>query len=571
MKSLKDLKVAYKLMALALIAVIGMAIIGFTGYSHIRDTKIGMDNLYNENMKANQYLNGAITDNYMIQSRVLLMIFETAPDKLQQRQSQIKKYIDDYGNQWKGYVPIAVPGNQSAIDSAQSSWQSYKSTLQNVADLANQGKKEEAAALYENQGSATAVKLRDDLNSLSDIEINAAKNVNDMNNASAQKAIYTMITEIIIFLVLLCIFCLWFVRDITSSLNYMIVICKKLSKGSYIVPKQRAMSRKDEFGQMADSLFDVIKNTSDLMKKMNNSIEQVAASSEELTASSSQSAQASTQVAQSATETATVVEEDKKSIANGQTAIEGIVTSINNIDEKTSAVAEHVSNVVNNVTVGNKSIEESVGKIKNVENTVTSSASIVEKLGKSSQEIGQIIDTISGIAGQTNLLALNAAIEAARAGEHGKGFAVVAEEVRKLAEQSQNATAKITELISSIQSDTTGAVEAMQKGRKEVIEGAKSVEDLRSMFEKINTSIEQVSAQMQAMSSSVNEVMGSAQNVKEKSAESKEHSDHISSEMQSISAATQQQSASAQEIASASEALAKMAQDTQTELHKFKF
>ena len=94
----------------------------------------------------------------------------------------------------------------------------------------------------------------------------------------------------------------------------------------------------------------------------------------------------------------------------------------------------------------------------NIEKTVANSVAVVTKLGERSKEIGQIVENISGIAGQTNLLALNAAIEAARAGEQGRSFAVVAEEVRKLAEQSQEAAKQIANLIGEIQGDTDKAL-----------------------------------------------------------------------------------------------------------------
>ena len=106
-----------------------------------------------------------------------------------------------------------------------------------------------------------------------------------------------------------------------------------------------------------------------------------------------------------------------------------------------------------------------------IEKSVDLVASTISKLNERSQEIVQIVDAISTIAGQTNLLALNAAIEAARAGEQGRGFAVVADEVRKLAEQSQEAAKQIAALITMIKEDTKEAVSAMDTGVQEVKTG----------------------------------------------------------------------------------------------------
>jgi methyl-accepting chemotaxis protein len=204
-----------------------------------------------------------------------------------------------------------------------------------------------------------------------------------------------------------------------------------------------------------------------------------------------------------------------------------------------------------------------------IEQTVNNSSQVVAKLGERSKEIGQIVDTIAGIAGQTNLLALNAAIEAARAGEQGRGFAVVAEEVRKLAEQSKEAAKQIAQLIGEIQGDTGNAIEAMNEGTREVAIGAEVVTTAGHAFGEIAELVTEVYSQVKEISAAIQQMAGSSQQMLLSVKEIERHSKNAAGEAMTVSAATEEQSASTEEIVSSSQNLAKLAQDLQEAVNKF--
>jgi methyl-accepting chemotaxis protein len=127
-------------------------------------------------------------------------------------------------------------------------------------------------------------------------------------------------------------------------------------------------------------------------------------------------------------------------------------------------------------------VSQTVEEMNAIERAVAASTDTIEALGRNSAQIGEIVQVINEIADQTNLLALNAAIEAARAGEAGRGFAVVADEVRKLAERTTKATQQITQMVSSIQNDTSHAVGMIHRGAEQVRRGKGLVAQTGELF-----------------------------------------------------------------------------------------
>ncbi|MBU0784176.1 MAG: methyl-accepting chemotaxis protein [Gammaproteobacteria bacterium] len=186
-------------------------------------------------------------------------------------------------------------------------------------------------------------------------------------------------------------------------------------------------------------------------------------------------------------------------------AVEELTVSISHISENTLQASNTAQTARNAAESGITTLNQVVGGIERIAQSVNESASTVQTLGARSNDISEIISTITEIADHTNLLALNAAIEAARAGDHGRGFAVVADEVRKLAEQTKTATHRISSMIYDIQRMTQGAVGSMDHSVKLVQTGLSQANKVNATILDIQENSERVSEAIATIAVSMGE------------------------------------------------------------------
>ena len=564
-----NIKVNVKILIMVVIAVVGMAIIGIRGAVSINDGHEQMQQLYDVEMKSVELLGAAESKMRTIQVRSMQVISD--PARLAELSKTQQKDISEMETILQEYATLAkMDGSADGLDEMLGYWDSFKKSMPAVMTAVQQGGTQAGIDEYNRKGKDDTVKLRDSLNSLTNITKEEAKAANEAAADSGRSSMMVMLITTIVCVLLLLAFAYKLINSIRGALNIMVHVCDKLSSGNFVVHTEPSQ-RKDELGDLQRALYYMTMKIGDLLKEVSKTTEQMAAASQQLNSSSMESANAATSVAQSVADAAAVVVQQQTAVTNGTDSVASISQSVKSISQETEEVSQEADQAAKKAEAGNLVVEKSVNQIHSVEEKVRTTAQLVDELGARSQEIGAIVDTISDLAGQTNLLALNAAIEAARAGEQGRGFAVVAEEVRKLAEQSATAAQQIADLIGRIQDDTSKAVKSMDSGRQAVVQGAESVEGLRQVFEEINGLVVHVADKIESMSDSIQHVAGQSTEITNHMEQIDTGAAKVADNMQSISAATEEQSASAQEIASASDSLARQAQEVQENLQKFKF
>ncbi|WP_445150643.1 methyl-accepting chemotaxis protein [Baekduia sp. Peel2402] len=292
----------------------------------------------------------------------------------------------------------------------------------------------------------------------------------------------------------------------------------------------------------------------------------VARSADELNAASAEMSTTAEQTGRAVQEIATAVEgvahgaeRQVKMVSSARQrtdAVGDVVRESAGVAAATAQAADRTAEVVGEGVAAARSATEAMAAVREASGDATAA---IRELAAQSEQIGSIVASISGIAGQTNLLALNAAIEAARAGEQGRGFAVVAEEVRKLAEESQQAARSIAALITDMQDGTGRAVAAVEHGAEQTGAGTATVEQAAAAFEAIGTAVHDVTEQVGTIADNADRVVAELARVQDEVAEIANVAEDSSAASEQVSASTQQTSASTQQVAASAAELARTA------------
>ncbi|WP_051823817.1 methyl-accepting chemotaxis protein [Clostridium sulfidigenes] len=329
------------------------------------------------------------------------------------------------------------------------------------------------------------------------------------------------------------------------------------------------LKRKNEIGIMANSLKIMEDNVRDFVIKTSEGAEKVVATSQELTATAEQSAIASEEISRTIENIASGASSQAQDTGEAALSVE----EMGNLLEENKEYTEELNNAAKDIEKEKeegfiilKDLVLKTGESNNASNQVYE---IIISNNESAEKIEKASTMIQSISEQTNLLALNAAIEAARAGEHGRGFAVVAEEIRKLAEESNNFTGEIKTVIEELKLKSENAVNRMKEVKGIIDSQSESVEKTEEKFHRISNSIEITNNVIDKL----NESSEKMNENKEKLVELMQNLSAIAEEnaagTEEASAAIEEQSASIEEIANGSEGLVNIIDELQGIINKF--
>jgi methyl-accepting chemotaxis protein len=433
------LSVSQRLIAMALLGVVGVAVVGVisrTGLSHVNSSM-------SEQVVTAKALRNHLEGDMMhdaLRADVFASLLADTPDEVALVESDLAEHSEWFRTLLAENNKLPLSADvEAAIDEVAAPLDSYIASAESIiATALTQGREVADADLPQFlEDFATLETAMEEASDKIAAASESAELRSDEQVTTANRNVLVALGLVAIATLAVC----WQIsRSITKPLRRAVIGLQKLADKDLTTRVE--VTTKDETGAMATALNTALASLSDAMQAIDTSSEKLASASTDLTAVSSEIAGSAEETSSQSTVVSAAGDEVSSNVASVATAVEEMAASVQEIAQSTSEAARVAADAVQLAGETNADIA---------------------RLGESSQEIGNVVKVITQIAEQTNLLALNATIEAARAGESGKGFAVVANEVKELANETAKATEDISRRIAEIQTDTSRAVGSIQQ------------------------------------------------------------------------------------------------------------
>lgn len=387
---------------------------------------------------------------------------------------------------------------------------------------------DDAAGLMQNgPGKNIMDSLRVELKSIVDAEeILIAARSEEQESTSNFAINFSMVGTLAAILIGLSV-AFFITRGILTPLQATNNILKDIAEGEGDLTIRVPVDTNDEVGELGTSFNAFVEKLQSIIGEISDASSQMASASKEMT--------------EIVEQTSTGIGQQKQETSMVATAITEMTATVLEVASNAEGASSAAGKANNEAKEGRQIVYSTVEAITDLATNIEHSASVMEELKKNSANIGAVLDVIKSIAEQTNLLALNAAIEAARAGEQGRGFAVVADEVRTLAQRTQQSTTEIESLIDNLQNGAEQAVKVMTKSREQTdlsVEKAQhagqSLSSITQSVETIlqmNTQIATASEEQSAVSEEIQRNVVNIQNIAEETSAGAEQTNNASAEL----------------------------------------